>query len=273
MGSSKKLSTKLNSLKAKKSYGQHFLTSEEIASQIADGFQNPDKFKKVLEIGPGKGMLTKYLLEKDYELLVVEADRDMVMYLQKHYPQLKEKIISADFLKVDLNLFFKNEPFAIIGNFPYNISSQILFKMLEYKSQIPELVGMFQKEMADRVVAPPGSKTYGVISVLIQAYYDGELILDVDRSYFNPPPKVQSAVIRMTRKENQDLGCNEKLFRQVVKQAFSQRRKMLRNTMKSFLKGDEILENVFFKERPEQLSLADFVQLTNWIDERKQQDD
>ena len=255
-------------MKAKKSYGQHFLTSEEIASQIADGLKLNGAYEKVIEIGPGQGMLTKYLLEKEYELLVVEADDDMVFYLKKHFPQLKDFIINADFLKVDLSLFFKNEPFAIIGNFPYNISSQILFKMLEYKSQVPELVGMFQKEMADRVVASPGSKTYGVISVLVQAFYDGELILNVDRQFFNPPPKVQSAVIRLTRKENQDLGCDQKLFRQVVKQAFGQRRKMLRNTMKSYIKGDELLENEFFKQRPEQLSVEDFVKLTNWIDER-----
>jgi 16S rRNA (adenine1518-N6/adenine1519-N6)-dimethyltransferase len=191
--------------------------------------------------------------------------------LQKYFPKLKDYIISADVLKVDLNLFFKNEQFAIIGNFPYNISSQILFKMLEYKSQVPELVGMFQKEVAERVVSKPGSKVYGVISVLVQAFYEGELILDVDKSYFQPPPKVQSAVIRLTRKDNQDLGCNEKLFRQVVKQAFSQRRKMLRNTMKSYLDGDPILENEFFKQRPEQLSLENFITLTNWIEERNTQ--
>ena len=255
-------------MKAKKSYGQHFLKSEEIASQIAEGLQLKGSYEKVLEIGPGQGMLTKYLLEKDYELLVVEADDDMVFYLKKHFPQLKDYIISADFLKVDLNLFFKNKPFAIIGNFPYNISSQILFKMLEYKAQVPELVGMFQKEMADRVIAGSGSKTYGVISVLVQAFYAGELILNVDKQFFNPPPKVQSAVIRLVRKENQNLGCNEKLFRRVVKQAFSQRRKMLRNTMKSFIKGDALLENEFFQQRPEQLSVEDFVKLTKWIEER-----
>ncbi len=255
-------------MKAKKSYGQHFLTSEEIARQISQALQAENEYNKVLEIGPGQGMLTKYLLQKDYELLVVEADDDMVFYLKKHFPKLKGQIINADFLKVDLNLFIKNEPFAIIGNFPYNISSQILFKMLEYKAQVPELVGMFQKEMADRVISGPGSRTYGVISVLVQAFYEGELILDVDKRFFNPQPKVQSAVIRLTRKENQKLDCNEKLFRIVVKQAFSQRRKMLRNTMKAFIKGDELLEKGFFTKRPEQLSVEDFVQLTNWVDER-----
>lgn len=255
-------------MRAKKSYGQHFLTNEEIAGQIADGLQLKGAYEKVLEIGPGKGMLTKYLLKKDYELLVVEADDDMVFYLKKHFPQLKDYIINADFLKIDLNLFFKNQSFAIIGNFPYNISSQILFKMLEYKSQVPELVGMFQKEVADRVVSGPGSKVYGIISVLVQAFYEGELLLYVDRSFFNPSPKVQSAVIRLIRKENQNLGCDEKLFRQVVKQAFSQRRKMLRNTMKSYLNGDELLEEKFFTQRPEQLSVENFVSLTNLIDQR-----
>ncbi len=260
-------------MKAKKSYGQHFLTSEEIAEQIADGLQLKGAYEKVLEIGPGQGMLTKYLLEKDYKLLVVEADDDMVFYLKKHFPQLKGFIIDADFLKLDLNLFFKNQPFAIIGNFPYNISSQILFKMLEYKSQIPELVGMFQREVAERVVSGPGSKVYGVISVLVQAFYSGELLLNVDRSFFNPPPKVQSAVIRLIRKENQNLGCDENLFRQVVKQAFGQRRKMLRNTMKSYLMGDALLEDKFFTQRPEELSVENFVTLTNWIEKRASKND
>jgi len=255
-------------LKAKKSYGQHFLTNEELSSNIADALLLTDTYDKVLEIGPGKGMLTKYLLEKDYELIAVEADRDMIHYLQQNYPQLSGQIISDDFLKVDLALFFKDQPFGLIGNFPYNISSQILFKMLEYKSQIPEMVGMFQKEVAQRVVSKPGSKVYGVISVLIQAYYDGEYIFDVDRSNFSPPPKVQSAVIRLTRKEDQNLGCEYSLFRRVVKQAFSQRRKMLRNTMKAFISGDPLLNNDFFKQRPEKLSVEDFVQLTLWVKER-----
>lgn len=255
-------------MKAKKSYGQHFLTNEELSSNIADSLILTGTYNKVLEIGPGKGMLTKYLLAKDYELVVVEADRDMIQYIQQNYPQLSGQIISDDFLKVDLKLFFKDEPFGLIGNFPYNISSQILFKMLEYKSQIPEMVGMFQKEVAQRVVSKPGSKVYGVISVLIQAYYEGEYLFDVDRSNFAPPPKVQSAVIRLTRKANQDLGCEYKLFRKVVKLAFSQRRKMLRNTMKSLIGGDELLETEFFNQRPERLSIEDFVQLTLWVKER-----
>ena len=252
-------------MKAKKSYGQHFLRSEQIAQQIAESLVRTDTYSRVLEVGPGQGMLTKYLLDQPYSLLVVEADRDMVFYLNKHYPQLKDHIVSADFLKVDLRLLMQDQPFAIIGNFPYNISSQILFRMLEYRDLIPELVGMFQREMAQRVVAPPGNKTYGVISVLVQAYYKGEYLIDVDRSSFSPPPEVQSGVIRLTRRDDQELGCPHALFRQVVKQAFSQRRKMLRNTMKSFIKGEEILQSDFFQQRPERLSVEEFVWLTNTI--------
>lgn len=254
-------------LKAKKSYGQHFLNSEETAHQIANALLEKEDYKNLLEIGPGKGMLTKYLLQKNFEMVVVEADPEMVAYLKKHFAELKDKIIYADFLQLDLKPIFDDEPFAIIGNFPYNISSQILFRMLEHKSQIPELVGMFQKEMAERVVSSAGKKAYGIISVLVQAFYDTELLFHVDKALFNPPPKVQSAVIRLTRKENQILGCNEKKFRQVVKQTFNQRRKMLRNTLKSFFKN-EVPEHEFLTQRPEQLSVENFVALTNWIEEQ-----
>lgn len=256
-------------MKAKKSYGQHFLNNEELSARIANSLLLTDTYEKVLEIGPGKGMLTKYLLKQKFELVVVEADRDMISYLQQNYPQLSGQIISDDFLKVDLELFFQKKSFGLIGNYPYNISSQILFKMLEYKEQIPEMVGMFQKEVAERVVSGPGSKVYGVISVLIQAYYEGTYLFTVDRSNFTPPPKVQSAVIRLTRKEDQNLGCDYSLFRRVVKQAFSQRRKMLRNTMKAFIGGDELLNDDFFNQRPEKLSVAEFVQLSLWIKERQ----
>lgn len=255
-------------MKAKKSYGQHFLTSEIIAQRIAESLQLRHLYGKVLEIGPGQGMLTKHLLDIFDDLTVVEADRDMVTHVEKHFPELEGKVISGDFLKLKLEDVFGAESFAIIGNFPYNISSQILFRMLDYREQVPELVGMFQLEMAERVVSPPGSKTYGVISVLIQAYYEGKVLFRVKPGSFNPPPRVESAVIQLVRKENQDLGCDAKLFKRVVKQSFSQRRKMLRNTMKAFIKGDELLQDDFFRERPEQLSLADFVKLTNWIEER-----
>ncbi len=254
-------------MRAKKSYGQHFLNDKNIAERIANSLEWTEQYNSVLEIGPGRGMLTQFLLPKAYELFVVEADRDMVMHLQKNFPELREHIISADFLKVPLDQVFK-QPFGLIGNFPYNISSQILFQLLQYKELIPEMVGMFQKEVAERVVAGPGSKTYGVISVLVQAFYEGEYLFSVENYSFTPPPKVRSGVIRLFRKENQDLGCDEKLFKRVVKQAFSQRRKMLRNTMKTFLKGDPFLEDEFFNLRPERLSVADFVNLTVEIENR-----
>ncbi|MEN0049547.1 MAG: 16S rRNA (adenine(1518)-N(6)/adenine(1519)-N(6))-dimethyltransferase RsmA [Bacteroidota bacterium] len=254
-------------MRAKKSYGQHFLVNEAISERIANSL-NLNHYK-VLEIGPGQGMLTKYLLEKDYELYAVEADRDMVAHLKIHYPELGDRLHFADFMRFRLDQLFQAESFAIIGNFPYNISSQILFKMLDHRQSVPELVGMFQKEMAERVVAKPGGKEYGVISVLVQAFYKGEYLFTVKRGHFNPPPKVTSAVIRLTRKTNQNLGCDYKLFRQIVKQTFGQRRKMLRNTMKPFLKGSDLLKEDFFQQRPERLSVEDFVQLTNWVEEAR----
>ena len=255
-------------LKAKKSYGQHFLNNDSYAARIADSLTKlGTAYEHVVEVGPGRGMLTQYLLEQQLKLIAIEADQDMVIYLHKHYPQLKGNIISADFLKVNLAEVMQEKPFGLIGNFPYNISSQILFRMLKYRTYIPELVGMFQKEVAERVIAPPGTKVYGVISVLVQAYYTGEYLFTVSKGNFTPPPKVQSGVIRLIRKEDQDLGCDEKLFKRVVKQAFSQRRKMLRNTMKTFLKGDPILQDEFFNLRPERLSVQDFVDLTKKIEE------
>jgi 16S rRNA (adenine1518-N6/adenine1519-N6)-dimethyltransferase len=253
-------------LKAKKSFGQHFLKDENKASRIAGSLDFATEGSRVLEIGPGKGMLTKYLLEKAYDLKVIEADRDMVEYLEKHYPQLKDRIIFLDFLKINARKVFDGQPFYLIGNYPYNISSQIVFKMIKYRDLIPEMVGMFQKEMADRIVADPGSKTYGVISVLTQAWYKGKLLFNVAPGSFSPPPKVNSAVIRLTRKENFKLECNEKLFKSVVKVSFNQRRKMLRNTLRPMLKDTEVLKDEFFNQRPEQLSVDDFVKLTNLLD-------
>ena len=252
-------------MRAKKSYGQHFLTNESIAAAIAQSLQYITTKDNVLEIGPGKGMLTKYLLGQPFYLMAVEADEDMVEYLDKRFPDFSESIISKDFLKMDLNELFDGKPFSIIGNFPYNISSQILFKMLEYKEGVPELVGMFQKEVAERITSEPHCKAYGVISVLMQAYYDTVYLFEVDSYDFDPPPKVQSAVIRLTRKENQDLGCSPKLFKAIVKQTFSQRRKMLRNTMKVYIKGHPLLEEDFFKRRPEELSVPEFVWLTQQV--------
>lgn len=252
-------------MKAKKSFGQHFLNREDIAQRIADSLQLSATYQHIVEVGPGQGVLTKYLLEKDQKLLVVEADKDMVAYLNQHYPTLRESIVFQDFLKMRFEEHLGSATFGLIGNFPYNISSQIVFKMLENRTQIPEMVGMFQHEMAARVVAEPGSKTYGVISVLTQAYYDGEYLFLVDRSSFSPPPKVQSAVIRLTRKKELNLRCDDLLFRRVVKQAFSQRRKMLRNTLKPLVKDPEVLKDPFFMKRPEVLSVEDFISLTEMI--------
>ncbi len=253
-------------MKAKKSFGQHFLNREDLAEQIANGLLLTNTYDQVLEVGPGRGMLTKYLLEKPYGLKVAEADNDMVAFLNKHFPQLKDHILAGDFLRLDLSTVFGGASFGLIGNFPYNISSQIVFKMLDFKEFIPELVGMFQKEMAERIIAPPGSKTYGVISVLTQAFYQGEYLFDVDRTCFTPPPQVQSGVIRLWRKPSQALGCDEVLFKKVVKTAFNQRRKMLRNTLKPFFSNDlTVLEDPFYQKRPEQLGLEEYVTLTNLV--------
>ncbi len=251
-------------MKAKKSYGQHFLTNESFAERIAGGFTLPHE--RVLEVGPGKGMLTKYLLQKDWILKMVEADQDMVRYLQKFYPKIGAAIIEGDFLKINLEELFEGQGFGLIGNFPYNISSQIVFKMVASRQLIAEMVGMFQKEMAERIIAQPGSKDYGVISVLTQAFYEGTLLFRVSKGNFNPPPKVESAVIRLQRKANLRLDCDENLFRQIVKTTFGQRRKMLRNTLKPFFTDDSLLEAPFFQKRPEQLSVDDFIALTQKIE-------
>lgn len=251
-------------MKAKKSYGQHFLNKESIALDIALGLKSTDQYQQIVEIGPGQGMLTKHLMEQypNHKFHVIEADQDMVHYLTKHYPELFPHIIAEDFLKVHLQDHFQ-EPFAIIGNFPYNISSQILFKLVENRQNVPELVGMFQKEVAERVAAEPNSKAYGVLTVLIQAYYETEYLFTVAPEHFNPPPKVQSGVIRLTRKPNfENLGCDERRFRTMVKVAFGTRRKMLRNSLKQFFPKDVLFEDPFFQQRPENLSISDFVALT-----------
>jgi 16S rRNA (adenine1518-N6/adenine1519-N6)-dimethyltransferase len=263
-------------MRAKKSYGQHFLHREDIAEKISNSLIHTHLYNKVIEIGPGQGMMTKYLMETwGDNLIAVEADRDMVAYLAEHYPTLN--VTQHDFLKIWLNrVFEEGEQFALIGNYPYNISSQIVFRMLEHREVIPELVGMFQKEMAERIIAPPGGKVYGVISVLTQAFYHGEYLFTVDPDSFNPPPRVMSGVIRLTRKDDNELGCDHQLFRRVVKQAFSQRRKMLRNTMKIFIPHDELMKDDFFRVRPETLSLEQFVALTNkvegWIEKEEKED-
>lgn len=253
-------------VRAKKSYGQHFLNDERMAQEIVNSLTDNLSTKNVLEVGPGKGVLTKYLLSKDINLRAIEADRDMVEYLGATYPSLKEKLILQDFLKSNLAVLFNGEAFGLIGNYPYNISSQILFKMVDHRKSVPLMVGMFQKEVADRVIAPHGSKTYGVISVLIQAYYEGEYLLTVPPSCFDPPPRVMSAVIKLTRKENLDLSCDPSLFKSIVKISFGQRRKMLRNTMKQFIKDPSLLKQDLFTQRPEQLSVEDFIALTKMVE-------
>lgn len=250
---------------AKKSYGQHFLKHDSIAERIADSLRQAQRTGHVLEVGPGQGMLTKHLLahSADYATYAVEADRDMVAYLQMHYPELQERLIFKDFLEFDPATVFGAAEFSLIGNFPYNISTQILFKMLDYRAQVPEMVGMFQKEVADRVVSKPGGKVYGITSVLMQAFYQCEYLFTVERGSFNPPPKVLSAVIRLTRKEGFELGCDEGKFRHLVKTAFNQRRKMLRNTMKPFFPADRLMDDPFFQKRPEELGWEDYVTLAN----------
>ena len=245
-------------VRAKKSLGQHFLTDQSIATRIVDALQGSD----VLEVGPGMGVLTQYLLNKN--LKVVEIDKESVVYLKKHYPELGDGLIEGDFLKMNLSGLFPGQ-FSIIGNFPYNISSQIFFKILEYRDIVPEVVCMIQKEVAERIAEKPGTKTYGILSVFLQAWYDIEYLFTVGPGAFNPPPKVHSAVIRLTRNSRTSLGCDEKLFRSVVKTAFGQRRKTLRNSLKPLLQqtqGPNITSDPIFDLRPERLSVEDFITLT-----------
>lgn len=254
----------MDKVKAKKHLGQHFLNDENIAQKIADAL-TLEGYGKVLEIGPGMGVLTKYLLEKPIDTYVIEIDTESVEYLQNHYLKLSNKIISKDFLKYNIKEVFNDEPFAIIGNFPYNISSQIVFRTLEMRDQIPEFSGMFQKEVAERICEKKGSKAYGILSVLTQAFYDTEYLFTVSEHVFTPPPKVKSGVMRMKRKENYKLPCDEKLFFNVVKTAFNQRRKTLRNSLKSFNMTDNLREDSIFDLRPEQLSVEQFIELTQKI--------
>lgn len=251
------------SVRPKKHLGQHFLTDLNIAQNIANTL-SCSGYDKVLEIGPGMGVLTQYLLEKSVQTHVVEIDSESVDYLQTHFPALENRIIEGDFLKLPLSDYF-NDQIAIIGNFPYNISSQILFKVIEQRKQIPEFSGMFQKEVAERICEKPGSKAYGILSVLTQAFYDCEYLFNVSRFVFNPPPKVASGVIRLVRKENIELPCDDKLFFRIVKTAFQQRRKTLRNSLKSFGLSASLKEDSIFDERPERLGVAEFILLTQKI--------
>ena len=254
-------------VRPKKFLGQHFLKDLQVAQAIADTVDAcPDI--PLLEVGPGMGVLTQFLIPKGRELKVVELDFESVAYLHEHFEALHEGIIEADFLKMDLQKLFGGRPFVLTGNYPYNISSQIFFKMLDNKALIPCCTGMIQKEVAERMAAGPGSKTYGILSVLIQAWYHVEYLFTVSEQVFNPPPKVKSAVIRMTRNSTTDLGCDEKLFKQVVKTTFNQRRKTQRNSIKPILgKESPLLADPLFNRRPEQLSVQEFIDLTNRVEQ------
>ncbi|MGJ3234807.1 16S rRNA (adenine(1518)-N(6)/adenine(1519)-N(6))-dimethyltransferase RsmA [Marivirga sp.] len=255
----------MKGVRAKKHLGQHFLKDTNIAKKIVDSLSGHKKYHKLLEIGPGTGVLSDFLIEKaDYDLLFMDVDQESIDYLQNKYPAQKDKIIKEDFLRIDLGRYYQ-EPFGIIGNFPYNISSQIFFKVLEYRNQIPEVVGMIQKEVAERIASKEGNKTYGILSVLLQAFYEVEYLFSVPPNVFNPPPKVTSAVLRLRRNETKTLACDEKLFFRVVKQGFNNRRKTLRNALKTFDLSTEIKSLDLLDKRAEQLTVNDFVELTNHI--------
>ncbi|WP_297719914.1 16S rRNA (adenine(1518)-N(6)/adenine(1519)-N(6))-dimethyltransferase RsmA [uncultured Porphyromonas sp.] len=251
---------------AKKSLGQHFLHNLEIAERIAETLVQYNL--PILEVGPGMGVLTQYLTTKYPDTKVVEIDTESIAYLRVAFPSLIPHIIEADFLTLPLDKVFDGAPFLLIGNYPYNISSQIFFHMLEYKELIPAAAGMLQKEVASRLASGPGSKEYGILSVLLQAWYDVEYLFSVGPGNFNPPPKVQSGVIRLTRNQRTKLGCDEQLFKQVVKTVFNQRRKMLRNSLKPLLNEQQLPEShPLLQKRPEQLAVDDFITLTNDIAE------
>jgi 16S rRNA (adenine1518-N6/adenine1519-N6)-dimethyltransferase len=252
-------------VRAKKHLGQHFLTDKNIAAKIVESLRPENKYTQVLEVGPGMGILSDFLLEKkEYETSLIDIDDESVQYLQKKYPQLGSRLFNADFLQLDFAATF-NGPLGIIGNFPYNISSQILFKVLDNRQQVVEVVGMFQKEVAERCAAKPGSKEYGILSVFLQAYYKVEYLFTVKAGVFNPPPKVLSAVIRLTRNETTELACDEKLFWQVVKAGFNQRRKTLRNAVSSLINKEKMTDDPLLDLRAERLSVDDFIKLTNSI--------
>ena len=271
------ITRKMQRVHAKKFLGQHFLKDLSVAQRIAEeAYPHPlpkgkgaDNPIRVLEVGPGMGVLTQYLLKNpNIQLTAIEIDRESVAYLKEWYPELH--LIEGDFLKLDLNILYPEGEFNVIGNYPYNISSQIFFRVLEYKDRIPVCSGMIQKEVAERIASKPGKKAYGILSVLLQAYYDIEYLFTVDEYVFNPPPKVKSAVIRMTRNKRRRLECDEELFKTVVKTAFNQRRKQMRNSLQQLVgKGNPILEEKIFTMRPEQLSVEQFIELTQLVERQK----
>ncbi|MVN92520.1 16S rRNA (adenine(1518)-N(6)/adenine(1519)-N(6))-dimethyltransferase RsmA [Mucilaginibacter aquatilis] len=252
-------------VRAKKHLGQHFLTDKNIALKIVESLRPNEKYTQVLEVGPGMGILSDFLLQKtEYQTYLIDIDTESYEFLHKKYPQLQERLINADFLEMNFSSVF-DKPFAIIGNFPYNISSQILFKVLDNRQQVVEVVGMFQKEVAERCNAKAGSKEYGILSVFLQAYYKVEYLFTVKAGVFNPPPKVLSAVIRLTRNTTKQLNCDEKLFWQVVKAGFNQRRKTLRNALSSLINKEAMAADTMLDLRAERLTVADFIELTNRI--------
>jgi 16S rRNA (adenine1518-N6/adenine1519-N6)-dimethyltransferase len=259
-------------VRAKKFLGQHFLKDTDIASKIVNSLDAATG--NILEVGPGTGVLTQFLLQRHENLKLVEIDRESIAFLRATYPEFRESktgenrnttLYQDDFLEMELDNLFDNNNFSVIGNFPYNISTQIFFKVIEYKAIIPEVVGMVQKEVAERMIANPGKKTYGILSVLLQRWYNIEYLFTVDENVFVPPPKVKSAVIRMTRNERQDMQCNENLFIRLVKTTFNQRRKIIRNSIKPLL-GDKVYDCDFMNLRPEQLSITQFIDFTNKIE-------
>ena len=255
-------------MKIKKSLGQHFLNDRHIAEKIVSSLK-ADGISNVIEVGPGAGALSPLLLqEQRFNTLFVEIDKEAAEYLKTQYPAIKDKLIVADFLSLPLEDYFGNEPLAVIGNFPYNISTQILFRILHYRQQVKEVVGMLQKEVAERIAAPPGSKVYGITSVLLQAFYDIEYLFTVNENVFTPPPKVKSGVIRLTRNNVETLPCDEAMFSRVVKTAFNQRRKMLSNSLKSLLPANAAAydgTSPVLSKRPEQLSVCEFIELTRFV--------
>ena len=264
----------MKQVRPKKNLGQHFLTDLSIAKRIADTVDAcPDL--PVLEVGPGMGVMTQYLVEKPRPFKVVEIDRESVAYLNEHFPKLRENILGEDFLRMDLRQVFGGQQFVLTGNYPYDISSQIFFKMLDNRDLIPCCTGMIQHEVAVRMASQPGNKQYGILSVLIQAWYNVEYLFTVEPTVFNPPPKVMSAVIRMTRNEVQHLGCDEQLFKRVVKTVFNQRRNMLRVSLRQIFDSQHPASDTFFQNdvmtrRPEQLSISEFVELTNLVEKELQ---
>lgn len=259
----------MKQVRPKKNLGQHFLTDLNIAKRIADTVDACPEIP-VLEVGPGMGVLTQFLMEKPRLTKVVEIDSESVAYLNERFPRLRDNILGEDFLRMDLTKVFDGKQFVLTGNYPYDISSQIFFKMLDNKDLIPCCTGMIQREVALRMASAPGNKAYGILSVLTQAWYDVEYLFTVDETVFNPPPKVKSAVIRMTRNETTDLGCDEKLFKRLVKTVFNQRRKMLRVSMRPLFAGRSVTDGFFAHDimtrRPEQLTIEEFVELTNMVD-------